>query len=103
MDPAVYLSVFALLLTYYIWRRKDSRMSPPGPRPLPLIGNMLDLTAKELWLRVHVWGQKYGQYMLSLSSAIFTSTNISIVHRGYMQPQYPGTRYTIYQQREGCV
>lgn len=60
MDPAIYLSVFALLLTYYIWRRNDSKMLPPGPMPLPLIGNMLDLTAKELWLRAHEWGKKYG-------------------------------------------
>lgn len=66
MDPAIYLSVFTLLLTYYIWRRNNSNMSPPGPRPLPLIGNMLDLTAKELWLRVHEWGKKYGHIMLSL-------------------------------------
>lgn len=100
MDPAIFLSVLALLLTYYIWRRNDS-ISPPGPMPLPLIGNMLDLTAKELWLRVHEWGKKYGQNMLSPSLAVFT--NINIVHRGYMPSQYPGTRYTVYQQREGCV
>ncbi|KAF8816726.1 cytochrome P450 [Phlegmacium glaucopus] len=60
MDPIIYLSVLALLLTYHIWRRNNSRNLPPGPKPLPLIGNMLDLTAKELWLRVNKWGRKYG-------------------------------------------
>ena len=72
MDPAaIYLSVFALLLAYYIWRRNNSKLSPPGPRPLPLIGNMLDLTAKELWLRVHEWGKIYGQYTLSFIDNVY--------------------------------
>jgi hypothetical protein len=71
MDPAIYTSVFTLLLTYFIWRWNNSKMLPPGPRPLPLIGNMLDLTAKELWLRAHDWGKKYGQIMLSFIDNIY--------------------------------
>lgn len=33
---------------------------PPGPQPLPILGNIFDLTSKELWLRVHQWGAQYG-------------------------------------------
>lgn len=33
---------------------------PPGPNPLPFIGNMLDLASKEPWLRVSRWAQKFG-------------------------------------------
>ncbi|KAL0566127.1 hypothetical protein V5O48_015888 [Marasmius crinis-equi] len=33
---------------------------PPGPKPVPLLGNILDLTPKELWLRATSWAKVYG-------------------------------------------
>ncbi|KAG2054397.1 cytochrome P450 [Suillus hirtellus] len=33
---------------------------PPGPNPLPIIGNILDITPKELWLTAFKWARTYG-------------------------------------------
>ena len=53
----------ASLLVLFLWFRKPkvSRASlPPGPKPLPLLGNILDLTLKELWLPAFEWAKQHG-------------------------------------------
>ena len=71
MNPAIYLPVLALLLTCYVWRRNSSKSLPPGPRALPLIGNIFDMKGKELWLRAYEWAKRFGQ--LYYPEIIFSS------------------------------
>jgi len=33
---------------------------PPGPKALPLLGNLLDIPAKEQWLKAAEWAEEYG-------------------------------------------
>ena len=47
----------------WVYRRKANPMSlpyPPGPKPLPLLGNLLDAPSSYYWLTYADWAKKYG-------------------------------------------
>ncbi|KAI9441381.1 cytochrome P450 [Lactarius indigo] len=56
--------VFAFLsFVLFLFRRAGRRIKPtlpPGPLPWPLIGNITDLRANELWLLTTQWAKRYG-------------------------------------------
>ena len=37
----------------------------PGPKPLPLIGNLLDVPTKREWETITQWGKQYGAWSIS--------------------------------------
>ncbi|KAF5391485.1 hypothetical protein D9757_002436 [Collybiopsis confluens] len=65
MDTLTFLFLaFAFTSTLLLYlraiRRADNLRIPPGPKPLPLLGNILDLTPKELWLKATSLARTYG-------------------------------------------
>jgi hypothetical protein len=40
--------------------RKNKPCFPPGPVPLPLLGNILSIDLKQPWLTYTEWGAAYG-------------------------------------------
>ncbi len=57
----VVIGVFTLLFALVQARKKKNGALPPGPKPLPIVGNVLDLTARELWVRATQWAKSYGE------------------------------------------
>uniref|UniRef100_A0ACB8FP23 Uncharacterized protein n=1 Tax=Sphaerodactylus townsendi TaxID=933632 RepID=A0ACB8FP23_9SAUR len=51
--------LLALLLDYVIYRKRSSRF-PPGPTPLPFVGNLLKFDFKNPEVTVQHWTKKYG-------------------------------------------
>jgi hypothetical protein len=51
------------ILVLGVLRRQAARRSlalPPGPKPLPIIGNLFDIPQEKEWLTYHSWTEKYG-------------------------------------------
>lgn len=60
--PAVLVAILLLLTAVVLWRRRTrSHMPlPPGPRALPILGNLLDMPTKRLGPSLRDLADKYG-------------------------------------------
>jgi len=53
-----------LLYTISSSGRKNKLPLPPGPKRLPLIGNVHQMPTENPWLAFREWGKKYGECLL---------------------------------------
>ena len=66
-EPA--FAILAVVAGLYVWgicvTRSKRLPLPPGPRRLPIIGNLLDLPPVRPWLRYSEWAKRYGRLFLT--------------------------------------
>ncbi|KAH7920542.1 cytochrome P450 [Leucogyrophana mollusca] len=70
--PLVIALSTSLLTSLLVWRHSVWRRTnpsglplPPGPRGLPLIGNVFDIDPVRPWLTYNVWAERYGDIVYS--------------------------------------
>lgn len=61
-------AVSAVVLLAGLSRRKK-RPLPPGPKGLPVLGNLLDMPRESEWLTFQQWARDYGMHIVSWSMA----------------------------------
>lgn len=65
------------VVTIYIVRNRRLRKGyplPPGPKPLPVIGNLLDIPLKDEAATYNGWANKYGSF--SIHKCVFLSSSL---------------------------
>jgi len=67
--PSVLAALGTFLFLYLQWSHNRSHY-PPGPTPVPILGNIFDFTARELWLRVTKWADIYGTSFSTIQSIL---------------------------------
>ena len=94
MVPAALLAA-TVTISYALYRRftapKPSAPLPPGPKPVPILGNVANLTPKELWLSAEQWAKQYGVFRSQCGAPVLTFSTRS----HHIPPcRRPGTRFS---------
>nr|XP_008268458.1 cytochrome P450 2C18 [Oryctolagus cuniculus] len=80
MDPAVFLVLsLSCLLLLSLWRQHSARRKlPPGPTPLPIIGNILQMDLKDISKSFSNFSKVYGPVF-----TLYIGTKPTVVLHGY--------------------
>ncbi|KIP07466.1 hypothetical protein PHLGIDRAFT_13173 [Phlebiopsis gigantea 11061_1 CR5-6] len=72
-NPVFVLAVFAILPCYWFLSTKSRWNLPPGPKPLPVVGNVFQIPKGHEWLQYARWGKEYGPilYLNFLGQRVF--------------------------------
>lgn len=61
VSAAVCVLLCLPLLLKWHKSRKGALPFPPGPKGLPVIGNLYDMPPAEAWYQARKWGETYGE------------------------------------------
>jgi hypothetical protein len=67
LEYAPYYAVAAVVVSLLLRKEWSSKLPyPPGPKGLPLIGNIQDIPSSQEWLTYAKWGREFSQSCLPI-------------------------------------
>jgi hypothetical protein len=72
VDILVLLSFLLVLRAVRDYRRRGGLPYPPGPRPLPLIGNLFHVPTEFTWLAFTRFSEEYGMNVVFLPAPLYS-------------------------------
>ncbi|KAI0066626.1 cytochrome P450 [Artomyces pyxidatus] len=63
VDSLALLALVLLLVAFDQRRKRQTFRYPPGPKPLPILGNLFDVPKESSWLKYTEWSKTYGEIM----------------------------------------
>ena len=82
--------MFIMALVWYNGTRKPSLRPPPGPWPLPFVGNILSINTAKMHLTFYELAQKYGKiFRVSLlGEDIVVINDINMLRKAFLAEEY---------------
>ena len=78
----IYVFIPCIVLLLWVYTQFASiKAFPPGPRPLPFVGNIFDLPTAQIWKTFHSWKAQYGVwYQIDLFLLLTELQSGDVVH-----------------------
>ncbi|KAJ7192805.1 cytochrome P450 [Mycena pura] len=89
------LAACGAMLIYKLATRRHKPPPPPGPRRLPLLGNLLDVPSTKPWIKFAEWGDLYGD----ISSISILGQQITILNSASVAVELLDKKGSIYSDR----
>ncbi|KAJ7655820.1 cytochrome P450 [Mycena polygramma] len=89
------VALCALALLYKLVARRSTPPPPPGPKRLPLLGNILDMPSEKEWVKFSTWGDIYGD----ISSVSVFGQQITIINSAQVAMDILDKKSSIYSDR----
>jgi cytochrome P450 len=95
----VYLAVAVLITLYHVTQKRRSAKLPPGPPPLPIIGNLHQAPTDTVWVTFEKWTRQYGP----LVSVNFGGTTVILIADYDIARDLMDKRGSVYSSRPRMV